>query len=88
MPQFLNVRQEKIVTELAKANGITNDQALAAMLAMGARAFAISREVQFSHQQAMELQIQAHEQLIQLNASSNSLQSRHDQINSIIQNAR
>jgi hypothetical protein len=57
----LSHQQQKLIDDLAKANGVTSQQAMNALLVQGARAFAASTDVAFTHGQAREMELHAHE---------------------------
>jgi hypothetical protein len=68
-------RQDKLLGDIAIANGVSKQQALDAMLALGAKAFAADANIVFSSSQAQEMKMAAHE-------SSHVMQSTHGTLNS------
>ncbi len=57
----LSFNQQKLIDEFAKANGVTGQQAMNAMLVMGARACAADSSIMFSPVQAQKMETFAHE---------------------------
>lgn len=60
-PPRPNMQQERILREFASANAVTTQQAMDAMLALGARALADGTASQFTPGQAHQMELQAHE---------------------------